>query len=98
MRYSARPLSANNGPEQSQQRSLFDHVVGQSSSEFGRVRPGAVLRLESALRAPFKVARGDGSRQHLASVLQGGRKGANIHVVSGAIWGMAVKIENFTGD
>ena len=35
-----------------------------------------------------RAAQGDGSRPNLASVLQQGEKSANIHVRSGAIWGI----------
>ena len=40
------------------------------------------------------VARGAGSRPHLTSVLQEGRKRVNIHVRSGAIWGIRFKNSN----
>ncbi len=39
-----------------------------------------------------RAVRGVGSGPHLASALQEGRKNANIHVRSGAIWGIPVKV------
>ena len=85
-------------------------IGGGEAAQGGGASPSQMGRFETQwLAAPENLSaladlsgqwidRGDGSRQHLASVLQEGRKSANIHVISGAIWGIPVKIENFTGD
>ena len=51
--------------------------------------PGKMAR--SAPRPPFGLPEVLGSRPHLASVLQEGRKNANIHARSGVIRGIPVE-------
>jgi hypothetical protein len=54
------------------------------------VRPNASENNQINSSTIIRPAQGDGSRPNLASALQEGRKSANIHVRSGAIWGIPV--------
>jgi hypothetical protein len=62
-------------------RCVFDHEKPSIGFAPRRVTSGV----------PVRVTRGAGSGQHLASVLQEGRKNANIDAVLGFIWRISAK-------
>ena len=51
--------------------------------------PGKMSQISPS--TTVRAARGDGSRPHLASVLQEGRKSPNIQARLGTIWGIPLK-------